>query len=135
MPVTYAVEARLDAAEFADVLNRSGLGARRPMHRPEVIQAMADNADLVVCARDDGLLVGVARSVTDFVYCCYLSDLAVDRAYQRQGIGKELIRLTREEAGGETCSLILLSAPDAMPYYPRIGMARLDNAFGYRRKS
>jgi hypothetical protein len=69
MTVSYAVEERLDVAEFADVLHRPGLAARHPMHRPEVIQAMADNADLVVCARDGDLLVGIARSVTDFVYC------------------------------------------------------------------
>jgi len=76
MTITYATEAAISAEEFIDVLKRSGLDGRRPVDKPDVIQAMVDNADLTVTARDeDGLLIGIARSVTDFAYCCYLSDL------------------------------------------------------------
>ena len=79
--------------EFIDLLKRSTLAERRPIDDPNCIQAMLEHADLLCTAWDDSKLVGVARSVTDFEYCCYLSDLAVDKEYQRSGIGKELIRL------------------------------------------
>ncbi|NQU62320.1 MAG: GNAT family N-acetyltransferase [Rhodospirillales bacterium] len=134
MTITYAIETRLGADEFMDVLKRSGLDARRPMDKPDVIQGMVDNADLAVTARDeDGRLVGIARSVTDFAYCCYLSDLAVDRDCQRQGIGKELMARTKEAAGGDKITLLLLSAPDGMDYYPKAGLDKFDNCFGIRR--
>lgn len=73
-------------------------------------------------------LVGVARSVTDFTFCCYLSDLAVDRKYQKRGVGKNLIRMTRQ-ALGRKGKLILLSAPAAVGYYPKIGFDRHNQAF------
>mgnify|MGYP001996958023 FL=1 len=81
---------------------------------------MAENASLIITARDGKKLVGIARSVTDFTYCTYLSDLAVDQDYQKQGIGKDLIRLTKLAV--PEASLILLSAPAARHYYPKIGM-------------
>jgi len=135
MTVTYAIEKALSAEEFVDVLKRSGLARRRPVDKPDVIRGMVENAALTVTARGPaGTLVGVARSVTDFAYCCYLSDLAVDRAYQGQGIGKELMRRTKEAAGGDKVSLLLLSAPDAMSYYPKAGLEKFDNCFGIHRK-
>jgi len=135
LSVTCAIEKALSPEEFVDVLVRSGLAQRRPVAEPDVIKGMVGNASLRVTARDDkGLLVGVARSLTDFSYCCYLSDLAVDRGYQRQGIGKELMRLTKEAAGGDKVSLLLLSAPDGMGYYPKVGLQKFDNCFGIRRK-
>jgi len=135
MTVTYAIETGLSPQEFIDVLERSGLARRRPVDKPEVIRGMVENAALTVTARDaTGKLVGVARSVTDFAYCCYLSDLAVDRAHQRQGIGKELMRRTKEAAGGDKIGLLLLSAPDGMGYYPKAGLEKFDNCFGVRRK-
>ena len=76
---------------------------------------------------------GLARSVTDFAYCCYLSDLAVDRECQRQGIGKELMRRTQEASGGGKVALLLLSAPDGMDYYRKAGLEKFDNCFGIRR--
>jgi len=134
MPVSYAIEDGLDPEEFVDVLKRSGLDARRPVDKPDVIKGMVENADLTVTARDvDGRLVGVARSVTDFAYCCYLSDLAVDRECQRQGIGKELMARTKAAAGGDKITLLLLSAPDGMAYYPGAGLEKFDNCFGVRR--
>lgn len=133
MTVRYAVEPTLDWHEMRDVFERSGLAERRP-REPDRLEKMAENGNLVVTARDEaGRLIGLSRSVTDFSYCCYLSDLAVDRAYQRRGIGKELVRMTHEAAGID-CTLILLSAPAAMAYYPRIGMDHADNCFVIRRK-
>ncbi len=134
MTITYAIEKSLSPEEFVGLLERSGLAARRPVDRPELIRGMVENASLTVTARDEmGTLIGVARSVTDFAYCCYLSDLAVDRAQQRRGIGKELMRRTKEAAGGDSVSLLLLSAPDGMSYYPKAGLERFNNCFGIRR--
>ncbi len=122
--VTYAVEPDLTAEEFVDVLRRSTLAERRPVDSALSIAGMLAHADLIVTARDEtGRLVGVSRAITDFSYCTYLSDLAVDEAWQRRGIGRELIRRTHLEAGLET-SLILLAAPKAESYYPHIGMER-----------
>jgi predicted N-acetyltransferase YhbS len=134
MTISYAVEDGLEADEFVDILKRSGLDKRRPVDKPDVIRAMVENAGLTVTARDEnGRLVGVARSVTDFAYCCYLSDLAVDKDRQNQGIGKELMARTKAAAGGDKITMLLLSAPDGMEYYPRAGLEKLDNCFGVRR--
>ena len=92
------------------------------------IAAMLRHADLLCTAWDHDLLVGVARSLTDVEYCCYLSDLAVDRKYQRQGVGRELIRLTQQQLGPEA-KLILLAAPKAREYYPRIGFDHHESAW------
>jgi ribosomal protein S18 acetylase RimI-like enzyme len=121
MSFQYAIEPQLTPAEFIDVLHRSTLAERRPVDRPDLIQTMLENASVIVTARDQGRLVGVSRALTDFVYCTYLSDLAVDEAYQRRGIGRELIRQTHLAAGLQT-SLILLAAPKARTYYGHIGM-------------
>ena len=133
MNVTYSIEPDLPATEYIDVLNSSGLGVRRPVDDPERIQRMIDCAGIVLCARDDGKLVGVARSVTDFSYCCYLSDLAVDQAYQGRGIGHELIARTQEVIGEESM-LLLLEAPTAKGYYTQIGFEPVDNGWILPRK-
>ena len=133
MSVTYAIEAKLAAAEFVDVLERSGLAARRPVGEPERIAKMLAHANLIVTARDGARLIGVARSLSDFAFCCYLSDLAVDRDYQRRGIGRELIERTRAAAGPGSM-VLLLSAPEAMTYYAHIGMPKSDNAFIFQRQ-
>jgi len=133
MTTMYSVEPELSPEEFVEVLHRSGLAERRPVENPVRVQRMVKNANLIVTARENGKLIGVARSVTDFSYCCYLSDLAVDRGYQRQGIGKELMRRT-QEAAGEECMMLLLSAPAAMDYYPHVGFEKVENAFMVRRK-
>jgi ribosomal protein S18 acetylase RimI-like enzyme len=121
MNVTYQQEPDLSAAEFIDVLVRSTLAERRPVHDRDIVAGMLKNADLIITARREGLLLGVSRALTDFSFCTYLSDLAVDEQYQRQGIGRELIRRTHEAAGLHTV-LILLAAPKARTYYPHIGM-------------
>jgi predicted N-acetyltransferase YhbS len=89
--------------------------------------AMLRNANLVVTAWDSDQLVGIARSLSDFVYCTYLSDLAVRLSHQRHGIGRELIRRT-QQLGGQAL-LILLSAPKATGYYPRVGLTQHPSAW------
>jgi predicted N-acetyltransferase YhbS len=121
MTVVYALEPHLSAAEFLDILVASTLGERRPVRDPARLERMLRQADIIVTARDGTRLVGVSRAISDFAYCCYLSDLAVDVAYQRQGIGKRLIDETRKTAG-EGATLILVAAPAAETYYPKIGM-------------
>ncbi|TAK84030.1 MAG: GNAT family N-acetyltransferase, partial [Aquabacterium sp.] len=112
MNITYHHDRSISSEQFIDVLNRSSLGLRRPVNDAACIAGMLKHADLLCTAWDGDQLVGVARSVTDFSYCCYLSDLAVDESYQRSGIGKELIRQTQLQLG-LLCKIILLAAPAA----------------------
>lgn len=126
--IDYQLEPKLSPDEFIDVLIRSTLGDRRPIDDRERIESMLKNADLVVTARSKGQLVGVSRAITDFVYCTYLSDLAVDAACQKQGIGRELIERTHQAAGLKT-RLILIAAPKAQSYYPHIGMVPHDSCW------
>lgn len=125
--IIYQIEKSLSSAEFRELLISSTLGERRPVNDETRIEAMVRNSNLLITARENGRLVGVARSLTDFVYATYLSDLAVRLEYQRRGIGKELIRQTKLAAPQAT--LILLSAPAAVEYYPRIGMDHHPHAF------
>jgi GNAT superfamily N-acetyltransferase len=128
--VAYVIETypALDEDAFIDVLQRSTLGERRPIHDRDMIRGMLEHADVIVTARLDGRLIGISRAITDFSYCTYLSDLAVDADYQRRGIGKELIRRTHEAAGRQTL-LVLLAAPRARDYYPHIGMTGDDSCW------
>ncbi len=130
--IAYAIEATLDADEFLDVLHRSGLAERRPVQDRALIEKMAKGANLVATARHEGLLVGVARSVTDHAYCVYLSDLATDRAWQGHGVGQRLIDLTCEAAGPDA-NLILVSAPDSMGFYDHIGLENISTGWVRRR--
>lgn len=125
--VEYQIENNLNVDEFIDCLIDSTLGERRPVNDRERIAKMVKNANLIVTARVDGLLVGVSRSVSDFSYCTYLSDLAVRKSYQKMGIGKELIRQTK--LASEPAKLILLSAPAAVEYYPKIGMTKHNHCY------
>lgn len=120
MRISYETDHPITEQEFVDLLRRSTLAERGPVDEPERIRAMLRHANLLCTAWDGDKLVGVARSLTDFEYCCYLSDLAVDEAYQHKGIGRELVRLTRSKLGPRA-KVILLAAPRAEGYYPRIG--------------
>jgi GNAT superfamily N-acetyltransferase len=131
--VHYHHDRKIDAREFIDVLRRSTLDRRRPVHDEARIQRMLDQADILITAWSSDLLVGVSRALSDFSYCCYLSDLAVDSALQRQGIGKRLIEETHRVSGEQT-TLILLAAPQAASYYPHIGMQRFTDCFLIERK-
>jgi len=130
---TYQLEPALGATEFIDLLVRSTLAERRPVDDQATIAKMLSQADVIVTARIDGQLVGVSRAITDFSFCTYLSDLAVDERFQRQGIGRELIRGTHEAAGLHT-HLILLAAPKAQSYYPHIGMTRHESCWVVPRR-
>jgi GNAT superfamily N-acetyltransferase len=125
-------EGLLGVQEFADVLRKSTI--RRPLDDIGRLTEMLRHANLVLTARDGaGALVGVSRSLTDFAYCCYLSDLAVDQAWQGRGIGKALLYETKRIIGPQAM-LLLLSAPDPMTYYPSIGMDTVSNGFILRRE-
>ncbi|MCO6457254.1 MAG: GNAT family N-acetyltransferase [Pirellulaceae bacterium] len=127
-PIQYQLEPRLSVEEFIDVLRRSTLAERRPVDDAATMQEMLNQADIVLAARADGLLVGISRALTDYSYCTYLSDLAVDQQFQGRGIGRELLRRTHEAAGRHT-TLILLSAPGAASYYPHIGLTQHDSCW------
>lgn len=118
--LSYHADKTISSCDFVDLLRRSTLAERRPVDSPQCIEAMLRHADLLCTAWDETRLIGIARSVTDFEYCCYLSDLAVDQAYQKAGVGKALIRLTKSKLGPRA-NLILLAAPKAEGYYPKIG--------------
>ncbi len=117
--ITYRTGNDLDVDVAIELYRASTLGERRPIDNRERMQLMLRNANLVVTAWDNGLLVGIARSISDFSFCTYLSDLAVRVSHQQQGIGRELIRRTQQEGG--QALLILLAAPKAVEYYPRVG--------------
>jgi len=131
MEVEYKINQTITADQFIGLLSKTSLGARRPIDEIETIEAMLVNANLLVTAWQGDRLIGVARSVTDFAFCCYLSDIAVDESIQASGIGKTLIRMTKE-ALKPTCSLILLSAPQAVGYYPKIGFTQHNSAWVLR---
>ncbi len=134
MNIAYALEPQLSVAEFRDVLVRSTLAERRPLERADVLAKMLAQADIIITARHAGQLVGISRAITDFCYCTYLSDLAVDEQFQRQGIGRELLRHTHQAAGLDTM-LVLLAAPKARDYYPHIGMQPHDSCWMIPRVS
>jgi predicted N-acetyltransferase YhbS len=113
----------LDLDQVIELYRASTLGERRPVDDRDRMGKMLSNADLVITAWDGDLLVGISRSVTDFVYTTYLSDLAVRLSHQRHGIGRELIRRTQDACTPDT-RLVLLAAPKAVTYYPRVGFER-----------
>ena len=133
MQIEYSTTRRIGADAFIDILRRSTLAERRPVQDRACIESMLRHGNLLCTAWEEERLVGVARSVTDFSYCCYLSDLAVDAALQGRGIGRELIRLTRAQLGPRAL-LILLAAPKAAPYYPHIGMQAHPSAWVLRQE-
>jgi GNAT superfamily N-acetyltransferase len=118
--ITYKINEVITIEQFRDILIRSSLGKRRPIENDNILTAMLNYGNLTVTAWEYDILIGISRTITDFEYIGYLSDLAVDEKYQKQGIGKELIRLTRNRMG-ERSKLLLLAAPAAELYYPKIG--------------
>ena len=128
MPITYKLNASLDLDAAIQLYVASTLGERRPVDDRTCMARMLAEADLTITAWDGEQLVGIARSLTDWCYCCYLSDLAVRATHQRLGIGKELIRRTQSELG-PNATLILLAAPAAEDYYPHIGMTQHPSAW------
>ncbi|NMO96558.1 GNAT family N-acetyltransferase [Paenibacillus lemnae] len=131
MQIKYSEDKDQQARDVAEVFKNSGI--KRPYEDIHRIQRMIDQSDVLITAWAEGRMVGVARGLTDYAYCCYLSDLAVDKKYQKHGIGKELIARV-QHAIGEECSLVLLSAPGAVDYYPRVGFTKSDKAYVIPRK-
>ena len=134
--VIYASEPALDVAEFRRVLVESGLGETRPVDDEARLQTMLANANLVLTARldrPDRKLVGVARAITDFSWVCYLAELAVTRAAQGLGVGKGLMDEAQRQLG-PSVAISLLSMPDAVGFYERIGMTRMSDAFWFGRR-
>ncbi|WP_339924078.1 GNAT family N-acetyltransferase [uncultured Cyclobacterium sp.] len=125
--ITYQAEPELNAVDFQKLLIASTLGERRPVGELERLEKMLTHSDLILTAREEGKLVGIARAVSDHCYCTYLSDLAVHRDHQNMGIGKMLVKLSK--ATFPLANLILLSAPKAIAYYPKIGMKKHENCF------
>ncbi len=130
--ITYAQDRRLTPEQLADVFTRSGI--QRPVEDLARMEKMLQHGNLLITAWDGENLVGVARALTDFAFCCYLSDLAVDREYQHQGIGQTLIEQVRSAIGRDSM-LLLLAAPDAMAYYPKVGLEAVANGWIIKRAS
>lgn len=126
MEIIYRTDKIPSTEEVISVLDSSGI--KRPTSEPDRIAAMIRGASLIITAWDGPALVGISRALTDFCYCCYLSDLAVRKEYQHKGIGKKLVEMTQEQAGDQS-TLILIAAPSAVEYYPKIGMERTDRCY------
>ena len=120
MRIEYKINTPISTDQFIQLLIASTLGERRPVDDRACMEGMVRNSNLMVTAWDGVNLVGIARSMTDFHYACYLSDLAVDKKYQRTGIGKKLLSLTQAQLGPQ-CKLILVAAPAASEYYGHVG--------------
>lgn len=118
--IEYKINELVGVEQFIDLLNRSTLGERRPINDKTCMEGMIANSNLLVSAWHDNQLIGIARSLTDFHYACYLSDLAVDVVHQKSGVGKQLQKLTQSQLGPK-CKIILLAAPAANQYYEHIG--------------
>jgi len=132
MGISYQCNLTPLVEDIIDLYKSSGIN--RPIDDIDRIAQMYENSNLVVSAWDEDKLVGIARSLSDFCYCCYLSDLAVRQEYKKQGIGKKLIALTKEKIGDQSM-LLLLSAPTAMDYYPKINFEKVENGFIIKRMS
>ena len=128
MKITYKVNFDFELDQVIQLYHDSRLGDRRPVDDRECMFRMMKEANLIVTAWDNDLLVGISRNLTDFCYIAYLADLAVHESYQKMGIGKELIRRTQAELGTK-CRLILLSAPKAAAFYPHRGFSRHPEAW------
>ena len=131
MSIEYRHDAKLTVEAAIDLYKRSTLGDRRPIDRPDIFEGMLNNANLTTTAWDGERLVGISRCLTDFTYVAYLADLAVDTQYQHRGIGKRLIQETKQRLGRE-CMVVLLAAPMANEYYPKLGFEHNPRAWVLR---
>ena len=134
MNITYSSIAKISADQAIDLYIRSTLGERRPIHNRQAFENMYQHANLIISAWDGDKLVGISRSLTDFSYVAYLSDLAVDIQYQKQGIGKQLIEKTKSDLEPE-CMLVLLAAPKAREYYGPLGFDQHPSAWTLKKSA
>jgi len=132
MNIKYKINQSITTDQFIELLKQSRLAERRPIANNDCMQGMISNSNLIVSAWDNDKLIGIARSVTDFHYACYLSDLAVDKQYQQQGVGKQLQSVTQDQLGPE-CKLILIAAPTANEYYKHIGFSQNERCWVLER--
>ncbi len=132
MDISYTRDAPLSVEAAIALYNRSTLGDRRPVNRPDIFAGMLEHATLTITAWDREKLVGIARTLTDFTYVAYLADLAVDAGYQRRGIGRRLVEETSAQLGAE-CMVVLLAAPQANDYYPKLGFEHNPRAWVLKR--
>ena len=132
MNIEYRDNAKITVEVAIDLYKRSTLGERRPVDRPEIFEGMLENASLTISAWHGDRIVGISRTLTDFTYVAYLADLAVDIDFQRQGIGKQLIEETKHRLGRE-CMIVLLAAPKANDYYPKLGFEHNPRAWMLKR--
>ena len=130
--ITYRDKANISPQDAIDLYVRSTLGERRPIDQIETFEAMLTNANLTISAWDEDKLVGIARSLTDFAYVAYLADLAVDEQYQKQGIGKQLIKETQSRLAPD-CIMVLLAAPKANEYYQKLGFEHNPRAWTFKK--
>jgi ribosomal protein S18 acetylase RimI-like enzyme len=126
MSIVYSFDKRPEVDLVIELYENAELP--RPTYDRERIQLMYDNSNLILTAWDENLLVGVSRSITDWVWSCYLADLAIRKSHQQEGIGRELIRLTKEKVG-EQSMVLLLSVPTALEYYPKVGFVKQESSF------
>jgi predicted N-acetyltransferase YhbS len=131
-PINYATDRSVDVDAFKLILDCSGLAARRPVADRKRLQKMLAAYTLIITAWHDDRLVGISTVWTDFAFSGYLADLAVDIDYQKVGIGRRLVEISKERVGPRV-SLHLISAPQAADYYPKIGMERVADCFQIRR--
>ena len=134
MIIEYKINEPIATDQFIELLANSTLGERRPIDDYQCMEGMISNSNLMVSAWHNSSLVGIARSVTDFHYACYLSDLAISKEYQKSGIGKQLQILTQKQLGTK-CKLILIAAPAANPYYEHIGFTNNPRCWVLDRES
>jgi GNAT superfamily N-acetyltransferase len=133
MDIEYKINTSVSTSQFIELLRCSSLGKRRPIEDRECMEGALKNSNLVVSAWEGNKLIGIARSISDFYYACYLSDLAVAKKYQTKGIGKELQIITQKQLGPK-CNLILLAAPSANSYYEHIGFENNPRCWILERK-
>lgn len=128
MAINYRADAVLNVHQVIELYKCSTLGERRPVNNPDVFQGMIDNANIIITAWDNEKLVGISRAMSDLVYVTYLADLVVHESYQQQGIGKQLIELTQAQTSPD-CMMVLLAAPLANDYYPKLGFTHNPRAW------
>lgn len=130
------LEERISAEEYIDFLKRTDLGSQYPRERfEERIAKLVTAASISLVARnEDGIAVGVLFGLTDFAYWLYVTDLGVDRAYVRQGIGSRLMKIAHEKAGGEKdIAVYLIANEDAIPFYEKLGMKKSNDVMQYNK--
>jgi ribosomal protein S18 acetylase RimI-like enzyme len=132
MKIVYSSSTNISADQAIDLYIRSTLGERRPIHNREAFENMYKHANLIISAWDEDKLIGISRSLTDFSYVAYLSDLAVDVQYQKQGVGKRLIQETKAKLE-QDCMLVLLAAPKAREYYGPLGFEKHPSAWTLKK--